>query len=112
MIDEFKPRNNDIVIPRTPPSLFNSANFEEVLHKRQIESVSVMGLVTDQCGETAVRDGCDRGFLMMLVDDACATYSQQRHAGSIVGFKGYCRTRAADELIAGLECNRHEHQVA
>jgi len=83
-----------------------------VLSNQGIEYVLVMGIVTDQCVETAVRDGCDGGYLMTLVDDACATYSQQRHAESIVGFKGYCRTRTTDELIAELESNRHGRQVA
>jgi ureidoacrylate peracid hydrolase len=71
-----------------------------------------MGLVTDQCVETAVRGGCDRGFLMTLVDDSSAIYSRQRHADSIVGFKEYYRVPTTEELIAELECNHHERQVA
>ena len=112
MIDELKPHDNDIAIPKISSSLFNSANFEYVFRNLGIEFVLVMGVVTNQCVKTAVRDGCDRGFLMTLVDAACAIYSQQRRVESIVGFKGYCRTRTTDELIAELESNRHERQVA
>jgi ureidoacrylate peracid hydrolase len=59
--------------------------------------------VTDQCVETAVRDGCDRGFMMTLIDDACATFSEQRHKESLVGIKGYCRTRTTDQVIEELQ---------
>ena len=92
MIDELKPLPNEIIIPKTSSSLFNSTNFEYVLRKLASSTVMVMGILTDQCVETAVRDGCDRGFMMTLVDDACATFSEQRHKEALIGFKGYCRT--------------------
>ncbi len=102
MLDEIKPLENEIIIPKTSSSLFNSTNFEYVLRNLGIEYVMVMGIVTDQCVETAVRDGCDRGFLMTLIDDACATFSEQRHKESLIGFKGYCRIRTTDQVVEEL----------
>lgn len=99
VIDPLAPLENEIVIPKTSSSLFNSTNFEYVLRNLGIEYVMVMGIMTDQCVETAVRDGCDRGFLMTLVEDACGTTSEQRHQESLIGIKGYCRVRSTDELI-------------
>ena len=103
VIDELRPGDDDIVIPKTSSSLFNSTNCEYVLRNLGIEYVMVMGMLTDQCVETAVRDGCDRGFLMTLVDDACATTSEQRHREALHGFKGYCRIRTTAELLEELE---------
>jgi nicotinamidase-related amidase len=103
VLDELKPLPNEIIIPKTSSSLFNSTNFEYVLRNLGVEYVMVMGVVTDQCVETAVRDGCDRGFMMTLVDDACATFSEQRHKESLVGIKGYCRTRTTDQVIEELQ---------
>lgn len=102
VIDELKPLENEIVIPKTSSSLFNSTNFDYVLRNLGIEYVLVMGIVTDQCVETAVRDGCDRGFLMTVVTDACATHSEQRHEQSLIGIKGYCRVRTTDQIIEEL----------
>jgi ureidoacrylate peracid hydrolase len=62
-----------------------------------------MGILTDQCVETAVRDGCDRGFLMTLVEDGCATVAAQRHHEALIGFKGYCRVRTTAQIIAELQ---------
>ena len=102
VIDELAPLDNEIVIPKTSSSLFNSTNFEYVLRNLGTEYIVVMGILTDQCVETTVRDGCDRGFLMTVVEDACAAESAERHDASLVGVKGYCRQRSTDELILEL----------
>ena len=99
VVDELKPLKNEIIIPKTSSSLFNSTNFEYVLRNLSIQYLLVMGIVTDQCVETAVRDGCDRGFLVTLIEDACATHSQQRHDESLIGIKGYCRIRKTEEIL-------------
>ena len=99
VVDELKPLENEIIIPKTSSSLFNSTNFEYVLRNLSIQYLIVMGIVTDQCVETAVRDGCDRGFLVTLIEDACATHSQQRHDESLIGVKGYCRIRKTEEVL-------------
>ena len=103
VIDELRPGDDDIVIPKTSSSLFNSTNCEYVLRNLGIEYVMVMGVLTDQCVETAVRDGCDRGFLMTLIDDGCATVSEQRHREALHGFRGYCRVRTTAEMLEELE---------
>ena len=106
VIDELRPAEDDIVIPKTSSSLFNSTNCEYVLRNLGIEYLMVMGMLTDQCVESAVRDGCDRGFLMTLVDDARATHSDQRHRDAVQGFGGYCRVRTTAGLVAELERRR------
>ncbi len=102
VIDELEPLETELIIPKTSSSLFNSTNFEYVLRNLGIEYLAVMGIVTDQCVETAVRDGCDRGFLITLVDDACATHSEERQAQSLHGIRGYCRVRSTERLIDEL----------
>ena len=102
VIDALAPLDNEIVIPKTSSSLFNSTNFEYVLRNLGVEYLMVMGMITDQCIETTVRDGCDRGFLMTVVEDACAANAAQRHEESLIGISGYCRRRTTDALIAEL----------
>ena len=103
VIDELRPDADDIVIPKTSSSVFNSTNVEYVLRNLGVEYLMVMGILTDQCVESAVRDGCDRGFLMTLVDDACATHSAHRHREALRGFAGYCRIRSTAELIEEID---------
>ena len=103
VIDALRPADDDIVIPKTSSSVFNSTNCEYVLRNLGIEYLMVMGILTDQCVESAVRDGCDCGFLMTLVDDACATHSDKRHREALRGFSGYCRIRTTAALLDELD---------
>jgi ureidoacrylate peracid hydrolase len=102
VLPDIAPFDNEIVIPKTASGIFNSTNFEYVLRNLYIESLIVTGLVTDQCVEGAVRDGCDRGFFITLVGDGCATHTQERHDASLSAVKGYCRVRTTDEVVAEL----------
>ena len=49
-----------------------------------------------------MRDACDLGYLVTLVTDACATYSQKRHDNTLRAIRGYCRQRTTDQLLAEL----------
>jgi len=102
VLDEIKPFDNEIIIPKTSSSVFNSTNIEYVLRNLSIQYLMIFGIVTDQCVETAVRDGCDKGFLITLIEDACATHTQERHDNSLKGVKGYCRIRKTSDILEEL----------
>jgi ureidoacrylate peracid hydrolase len=108
VIDELKPMPNEISIPKMSSSVFMSTNIEYVLRNLGIEYLMIMGVVTDQCVESAVRDACDLGFLVTLIEDACATMNQERHDATLRAIKGYCRQRRTDQVLAELQRWRKE----
>ncbi len=99
VIDAIEPGDDEIVIPKTASSAFNSTNIDYVLRNLEVRYLILAGVVTDQCVESAVRDACDTGYLVTLVPDACATYNQERHDNTLRAIKGYCRQRTTDELL-------------
>jgi ureidoacrylate peracid hydrolase len=103
VLDELKPLPNEIVIPKMSSSVFVSTNIDYVLRNLGIEYLMVMGLLTDQCVESAVRDACDAGYLVTLIEDACATKSQERHDATLRAIKGYCRQRKTEQVLAELQ---------
>ncbi|MCP4381799.1 MAG: cysteine hydrolase [Hyphomicrobiales bacterium] len=102
VIEAVKPVGDEIVIPKTSSSLFNSTNFEYVLRNIGIDQIVVTGFLTDQCVDHTIRDGADRGFLMVCAEDACATETQERHAAALGLFKGYCRILATRVILAEM----------
>ncbi|OLF54400.1 isochorismatase family cysteine hydrolase [Pseudomonas chlororaphis] len=90
IIDELTARENEIVLPKTSSGVFNSTNIDYVLRNLQTRHLIVAGIVTDQCVDMAVRDAADRGYLVTLVEDACATYTDARHQACLNAIKGYC----------------------
>jgi biuret amidohydrolase len=89
-IPELTPIENEIVLPKSSSGVFNSTNIDYVLRNLGIRFLIVAGVVTDQCVDMAVRDAADRGYLVSLPEDACATYSQERHDNALKAFSGYC----------------------
>lgn len=103
VIGEVAPSGDEMVIPKTSSSLFNSTNFEYLVRNIGIDMIAVTGFLTDQCVDHTIRDGADRGFHMICVSDACATDTRIRHAAALNAFKGYCRTETTATLIAAME---------
>jgi len=102
VIDDIAPADDEIVLPKSSSSVFVSTHIDYLLRNLGVRQLVISGLVTDQCVESAVRDACDLGYLVTLVSDACATYSQARHDGSLRTIKGYCRQVTTDALIAEI----------
>ena len=103
VIDQIAPGDDEIVLPKSASSVFNSTNIEYVLRNLGVEHLGICGVYTEQCVESAVRDACDRGFLVTMVADACTTPSQAAHENFLKAIKGYCRTVDTAELVAELD---------
>ncbi|MBP0438657.1 cysteine hydrolase family protein [Tianweitania sediminis] len=102
VIDELAPVGDEMVIPKTSSSLFNSTNFEYLARNIGLDTIIVTGFLTDQCVDHTIRDGADRGFHMICVSDGCATDTHERHHAALNAFKGYCRMETTESLIAAL----------
>jgi nicotinamidase-related amidase len=102
VLDAIAPAEDEIVIPKTASSVFNATNIDYVLRNLGVGYLVLAGILTDQCVESAVRDACDKGYLVTLVADACATYSQARHDNALEAISGYCRQRTTDALLEEL----------
>ena len=102
VIDEIAPGDDEIVLPKTSSSVFVSTHIDYLLRNLGVKQLVLSGLVTDQCVESAIRDACDLGYLVTLVPDACATYSQERHDNTLRAIKGYCRQISTEALIAEI----------
>ena len=99
VVEEIAPQGDEILLPKTSSSVFNSTNLDYLLRNIGIEDVFVVGFLTDQCIDHTVRDGADRGYYMTCVHDACAAETEARHEAALEGFKGYCRMLTTDEVV-------------
>lgn len=103
IIEDLSPVENEIVLPKTSSGVFNSTNIDYVLRNLGTRHLIIAGIVTDQCVDMAVRDAADRGYLVTLVEDACATYSAERHHACLNAIKGYCWITDTDTVLARLQ---------
>ena len=103
MPEEIAPGVDDISLPKTSSGVFNSTNIDYVLRNLGIQFLVISGVVTDQCVDMAVRDAADRGYLVTLVHDACATYTPERQDAALRAFGGYCWVSDTATVAARLQ---------
>ncbi|MDY0884970.1 cysteine hydrolase family protein [Dongia soli] len=102
VIDEVAPAEDDIIIRKTASGPFGSTNLDYVLRNMGFQYLVIFGVLSDQCVENTVRGAADLGYLVTLVPDACATYTEERQSASERGIKGYCRIRSTEQLLSEL----------
>ena len=99
VLAEVAPEGDELVLPKTSSSVFNSTNLDYLLRNIGIADVFVAGFLTDECIDHSMKDGADRGYYMNCVHDACAAESEERHQAALACFKGYCRMLATEEVL-------------
>ncbi len=102
VLDEVAPRGDEIVLTKTSSSVFISTNIHYILGNLGIRQLIIVGALTDQCVDSAVRDACDLGYLVTVPTDACATQSRVRHETSLMNNAGYCRQITTAALLAEI----------
>ncbi len=102
VLDAIKPVGDEIIFSKSSSNVFVSTSIDYVLRNLAVRQLILSGLVTDQCISSAVRDACDLGYLVTLVSDACAAYSQARHNDALSSLSGYCRQLTTAELCSEL----------
>ena len=63
----IQPGRDEIVLPKTSSSVFTTTSIANILHNLGTRNLILVGCLTDQCVESAVRDACDLNFLVTLV---------------------------------------------
>lgn len=103
VIDAVLPGEDEIVLPKTSSSLFNSTNLDYLLRNIGIEDLVVAGFLTDQCIDHTVKDGADRGYYVTCLSDGCMADTFARHEAALACFRGYCRMTTTAEWLGVLE---------
>ena len=105
VLDELAPVGDEIVIRKTANGVFNATAIDQILKNLGIERLVIVGVGTNDCVETAVRDASDRGYDVILVGDACATRVREQHEYALTLLDGiYCQvldTETVRELALG-----------
>ena len=103
VLDEIKPAGDEIVVAKTANGVFNATAIDQILKNVGIQTLVVVGVGTNDCVESAVRDASDRGYDVFLVGDGCATRVREQHEFALTVLNGiYCRvvdTAQALEMV-------------
>ncbi|MFO7566240.1 MAG: isochorismatase family cysteine hydrolase [Enhygromyxa sp.] len=102
-LPEVAPQGDEIVINKTASGMFTSTNARYVLANLGITALYVVGVYTNECVSSTVRDACDLGFDVTLVEDGCATVSRRLQRNTIAVLRDrYARIMTTAEVLAEL----------
>lgn len=100
---------DEIVINKTASGVFSSTNLHYILKNLGIESLFIVGVYTNECVETTVRDACDLGYLVTVVEDCCATVTPELHEASLATLRDrYARIITTEEAIVTLTKQKYK----
>jgi nicotinamidase-related amidase len=102
-VESVAPVGDEIVLNKTASGVFNSTNLQYLLRNLDISSLFIVGVYSNECVSTAVRDACDLGFYVTLIEDACTTVTPELQGATIATIKDrYARVMTTDEAIAEI----------
>lgn len=103
-IDEsVAPLPGELVLSKTSSGPLNSTKLDQTLHNMGIDSLVVTGLTTDVCVTQTARETADRGFQVIVAEDACTTLSEEMHRWALLCFQiAFGRVKKTGEVVSLL----------
>lgn len=104
ILEELAPIGDELVFDKTTGSVFNSTNIHYVLQNLGVRNLIMVGVMTGGCVESAVRDAKDLGYRVLVVDDACGTWTHEMHEFALrVMNEVFAKVKTTDEILTALE---------
>ncbi len=103
MLEELKPSPEEIEDKKTTLSADICTGLDHTLRMMGIDSVVIIGALTNGCVESTGRSSSDLGYKTIVIDDASATIDQASQDATMKSFAWiFGKVMDTDELIANL----------
>ena len=79
MENAVAPRPGELVLNKTSRGALSSTKLDQILHNLGVNSLAICGLTTAICVAQTARETADRGFRVVMVQDACTELSEETH---------------------------------
>lgn len=86
-IDRLRPEGGEIVVDKPGNTAFWATDLEQILRTRGVRNIIMMGVTTDVCVSSTMRDANDRGYDCLLIEDCCGAATPELHDAVIAGLQ-------------------------
>jgi nicotinamidase-related amidase len=91
-----QPADFDIVKHRVSP--FHGTGLDVILRTHGVRRVYCSGISTNAVVQAAVREGHDRDYEMVLLEDCCCALSAEEHESSIKLLQRFCQIKTSKDV--------------
>jgi nicotinamidase-related amidase len=91
-----QPTDLDIVKHRVSP--FHGTGLELILRTHDVRRIYRSGISTNAVVQAAVREGHDRDYEMVLLEDCCCALSAEEHESSIKLLQRFCQIKTSKDV--------------
>ena len=102
---EFQPQDEDTIVKKTAFGAFTSSTMDETLRSMGLAQIVVVGIATNCCVSTTVRDAADLGYGVVIVEECTGDYDQTTHDVAIRGlYFNFARiVLTVDEMLVAID---------
>ncbi|MBX6379025.1 MAG: cysteine hydrolase [Clostridia bacterium] len=98
------PQPGDVVIGKSRISAFAGTDLQGILQIRGIDTLVLMGVVTNFVVEGTARDAVDRGYRVVIPEDACVGITPAAHRFTVEHvLPMLARVVTVDEVVQRLQ---------
>jgi nicotinamidase-related amidase len=110
ILPAVQPLAGELVVNKPSASPFNSTGIDRTLRNMGVRSLVITGISTHMCVLTTARDAADRGYAVVVAEDACAADSPALHeaALALIG-RIFCQVQPLEAILARLASGSVHH---
>lgn len=83
IVDSLKPKDNEIILPKSRQSGFFSTPLNSILRANRIRSLIITGTATEGCVESTVRDALALDYYVVVPKDCVSSKNKELHICSL-----------------------------
>ncbi|MDB5988287.1 MAG: hypothetical protein JWR16_3340 [Nevskia sp.] len=93
------PQTGDLEIGKTLYNGFHGTPLDELLRRRGIGALVMIGLTTECCVDCTARDAFHRDYDVFIIADACAGYGEAIHVSALDNLSKNCALLATTQTL-------------
>ncbi len=100
---EVAPKDGDVVVEKSTPSIFMGTDFEQMVRNRGITTIIFTGISTDIGIESSARDASNRGFYTVVASDCVSAMDKGAHECSLRALDRMFVVKSSKEILESVK---------